>query len=53
MQLSAYVGVIRHKSAGTVGIDDIVDKLLAEMKQPTSGRAASAPRADQDEAPEP
>jgi peroxiredoxin len=39
-------GVIRHKSSVDVGIDDVVDKLLAEMKQPTSTRGPSSPRTD-------
>jgi thiol-disulfide isomerase/thioredoxin len=46
-------GVIRHKSAFGTGLDDVVDKLLAEMKQPPSGRRTSSPRPDQDDAPGP
>jgi hypothetical protein len=38
-----------HKSSVAAGIDEIVEKLLAEMKQPTSGRGTSSPGFDTDE----
>ncbi len=36
-------GVIRIRTVGTAGLDDAVDKLLAEMKRPTSGQETSRP----------
>jgi thiol-disulfide isomerase/thioredoxin len=44
-------GVIRHQSGIAVGIDDIVDKLLEEMKQPASDHGASRPGSEKEEAP--
>ena len=36
-------GVIRSRTISSVGVDDAVDKLLAEMKRPTSGQGTSRP----------
>jgi thiol-disulfide isomerase/thioredoxin len=36
-------GVIRFRTASSVGVEDVVDKLLAEMKRPTSGQETSRP----------
>jgi thiol-disulfide isomerase/thioredoxin len=36
-------GIIRHKSSAGIGIDDIVDTLVAETKQPASGQPTSRP----------
>ena len=36
-------GVIRHRTVSSVGLDDAVDKLLAEMKGPISGQGTSRP----------
>jgi hypothetical protein len=44
-------GVIRHKNSGGVGFDDIVDKLLEEMKQPASDQGVSPPVPEKEEAP--
>jgi thiol-disulfide isomerase/thioredoxin len=44
-------GVIRHKSSGGAAIDDIVDKLLAEMKQPALDQGASRSGPEKEEAP--
>jgi thiol-disulfide isomerase/thioredoxin len=46
-------GVIRDRSLSSVGFDDAVDKLLAEMKQPTSGRGTLRPGSEKDIKPGP
>ena len=46
-------GVIRVRTIGSVGLDDTVDKLLTEMKQPTSGQGTSRPGSEKDVTPGP
>jgi thiol-disulfide isomerase/thioredoxin len=46
-------GVIRGRGLSSVGLDDAVDKLLAEMKQPTSPQGTSRPGSEKDVTPGP
>jgi thiol-disulfide isomerase/thioredoxin len=46
-------GVIRGRTGGSVGLDGTVDKLLAEMKGPTSGQGTSRPGSGKDVTPGP